>query len=102
MDPPDSRGGNGRPDPLRIRFPAPSRVAPYNEAGQVWRGQGAIHVWSAGSRIGNYQIEGELGVGGMARVYRAFQVGLERYVAIKVLPRELAFEAELVQRFRRE
>jgi hypothetical protein len=67
-----------------------------------WVTWGISVPWSAGSTVGSYRIVDELGVGGMARVYRAYQIGLDRHVAIKVLPRELAFEAELVERFRRE
>ena len=55
-----------------------------------------------GKTIGNYQIGEELGRGGMAVVYRAYQPSLNRYVAIKVLPPQLAFDREFVQRFQRE
>ena len=39
-----------------------------------------------GARIGHYQIESQLGAGGMGVVYRAFDSRLERHVAIKVFP----------------
>ncbi len=39
-----------------------------------------------GTRIGQYQIESQLGAGGMGVVYRAFDSRLERHVAIKVFP----------------
>jgi serine/threonine protein kinase len=55
-----------------------------------------------GKSLGNYQIVEELGRGGMAVVYRAYQPSLSRYVAIKVLPPQLAFDQEFVQRFLRE
>jgi serine/threonine protein kinase len=55
-----------------------------------------------GRRLGQYQIVQEIGRGGMAVVYRAYQPALERYVAIKVLPRELTFDPEFVARFLRE
>jgi serine/threonine-protein kinase len=55
-----------------------------------------------GKQLGNYQIVGELGRGGMAVVYRAFQPSLNRYVAIKVLPPHLGFDQEFVKRFQRE
>ncbi len=49
-----------------------------------------------------YDILDELGRGGMAVVFRARERALERDVAIKVLPRSLAFDAGLVERFQRE
>jgi len=51
---------------------------------------------------GDYEIVEELGRGGMAVVYRAFERSLEREVAIKVLPIARTFDAELVARFQRE
>ena len=49
-----------------------------------------------------YQIEDEIGRGGMAVVYRARDRRLERLVAIKVLPPELALDPALGARFTRE
>ena len=55
-----------------------------------------------GKQLGNYKIVNELGRGGMAVVYRAYQSSLNRYVAIKVLPPHLGFDQEFVERFQRE
>jgi serine/threonine protein kinase len=55
-----------------------------------------------GKQLGNYKIVSELGRGGMAVVYRAYQASLNRYVAIKVLPPHLGFDQEFVERFQRE
>lgn len=49
-----------------------------------------------------YEILEELGRGGMAIVYRARELALEREVAIKVLPAVMTFDAEFVERFQRE
>lgn len=49
-----------------------------------------------------YVVEKELGRGGMAVVYRGREKGLEREVAIKVLPPEMALQGGTADRFRRE
>lgn len=56
----------------------------------------------SGRQFGPYHIDKPLGEGGMAVVYKAYQPSMERYVAVKVLPQELASEAEFVGRFRQE
>jgi serine/threonine-protein kinase len=55
-----------------------------------------------GSRLGPYEIRGVLGAGGMSRVYRAYDPGLDRDVAIKALSRELSAEEASLRRFERE
>lgn len=55
-----------------------------------------------GKTIGRYRIESEIGRGGMGVVFRGRQVSLNRPVAIKVLPPQLALDEEFVQRFRQE
>ncbi len=49
-----------------------------------------------------YRIESLIGCGGMAAVYRGTQVSLDRPIAIKLLPSEVAADAQFVERFRRE
>lgn len=51
---------------------------------------------------GKYQIQSEIGRGGMGIVYRAFDQNLRRVVAVKVLAPQLAVDPEFVQRFRHE
>lgn len=51
---------------------------------------------------GQYQVERELGRGGMGVVYLALDVGLDRRVAVKVLPPALRGHPELRERFLRE
>jgi len=57
---------------------------------------------SDGTNLGPFRILGPLGRGGMASVYRAFEPGLERSVAIKVLPPEYLHDPTFAERFRRE
>jgi SH3-like domain-containing protein len=56
----------------------------------------------AGRTLGQYQIIEEIGRGGMAVVYKAWQPSLNRHVAIKVLPPQLTFDTTFVQRFQQE
>lgn len=51
---------------------------------------------------GHIEIKQLVGVGAMGRVYRAFQRGIDRDVAVKILHRELSANAQLVSRFTRE
>jgi serine/threonine protein kinase len=53
-------------------------------------------------KIGRYEIKSELGRGGMATVYRAYDPSFEREVAIKVLPREMLHDSQFRVRFERE
>ena len=53
-------------------------------------------------QLGNYQLLERIGVGGMGEVWRAEDTQLLRHVAIKILPRQLALDAEWKERFLRE
>ncbi|HET9221723.1 MAG TPA: serine/threonine-protein kinase, partial [Roseiflexaceae bacterium] len=55
-----------------------------------------------GAQLGSYEIQALMGSGGMASVYRGFDVNLRRDVAIKVLSEEAATQPGLAARFRQE
>jgi serine/threonine protein kinase len=52
--------------------------------------------------LGHIEIRQLVGLGAMGRVYRAFQRGIDRDVAVKVLHRELSANPTVVARFNRE
>lgn len=51
---------------------------------------------------GRFRIEREIGTGGMGTVYLATHLGLERPVAVKIIKREFAGDADVAERFLRE
>ena len=51
---------------------------------------------------GRFRIEREIGTGGMGTVYLATHLGLERPVAVKIIKREFAADADVADRFLRE
>ena len=55
-----------------------------------------------GKQLGRYQVVSPLGEGGMATVFKAYQPGMDRYVALKVLPQQYARDAEFTGRFEQE
>jgi serine/threonine protein kinase len=58
--------------------------------------------FTAGTRLGPYEILAAIGAGGMGEVYRARDTKLNRDVAIKVLPDAFATDPDRLERFRRE
>ena len=56
----------------------------------------------AGSQIGSYEIVREIGRGGMGVVHLAHDTRLDRDVAIKALPQDVAGDADRLARFHRE
>src|SRR5919204_3810472 len=56
----------------------------------------------ARARLGPYEILAPLGAGGMGEVYRARDTRLDRMVAIKILPADVAADPHRRERFRRE
>jgi len=55
-----------------------------------------------GQMLGPYRIINQIGKGGMATVYKAYQPSVDRYVAVKVLPSQLAESKEFAARFQQE
>jgi serine/threonine protein kinase len=57
---------------------------------------------SPGSKLGPYEILGQIGAGGMGEVYRAKDPRLGREVAIKVLPASFSADPDRLRRFEQE
>jgi serine/threonine protein kinase len=57
---------------------------------------------SAGTRLGPYEVTALIGAGGMGEVYRARDTRLDRTVAIKVLPTDVAADPDRRRRFEQE
>lgn len=71
----------------------------------LWREDARVGVGDGdliGQRLGEFRLESLLGSGGMAEVYRALDLRLNREVAVKVLPPTLAADSSYVVRFRTE
>src|SRR5919201_2296774 len=49
-----------------------------------------------------FRLEEKVGAGGMSSVYRAFDPTLERWVAIKLMHRDISHDPDQLERFRRE
>lgn len=56
----------------------------------------------SGQKLGQYELRERLGRGGMAEVYKAYQPGMDRFVAVKVMLGHLADDEGFVARFKRE
>jgi serine/threonine protein kinase/tetratricopeptide (TPR) repeat protein len=56
----------------------------------------------AGAKLGRYEIRSKIGEGGMGEVYLAIDTELDRTVAIKILPQDLASDEKHLQRFIQE
>ena len=63
---------------------------------------GKVYLLNAGDRIGPYVVTRPLGAGGMGQVYLVEHQQLRKRYALKILPAELASEADFIDRFRIE
>src|SRR5712664_3462801 len=58
--------------------------------------------FSPGARLGRYEIKSQLGAGGMGEVYLAQDTKLDRRIALKILPADLAANHDRMRRFTQE
>jgi serine/threonine protein kinase len=83
-----------------IGSPAAERAAPMLASDQI--AEGPVQRLKPGQEIAHYEIKQLLGVGGMGEVYLASDRRLDRLVALKILPQEVATDQRRMLRFKQE
>src|SRR5688572_8605717 len=97
--------GNATADPAAGTATAvaqPGGVAPIDMTPGGANGEDSLISLTKEHLGKDYRIEKELGRGGMAVVYKAVEIALERTVAIKVVPPDSANVGQAAERFKRE
>jgi eukaryotic-like serine/threonine-protein kinase len=110
VNPEQSRGPGRTPKACpscAARFPADALFcsfdgSPLTTSPSVIAAAAATDPYVGREILGHIEIRQLVGIGAMGRVYRAFQRGIDRDVAVKILHRELSSNAALVARFDRE
>lgn len=91
---------------LRARFQSQLRAVPKNNGAASAPASAPRSASSLalvpGDVLGHYRLDSVVGIGGMGVVYKATDTLLDRVVAIKVLPDDVAMNARHLARFRRE
>ena len=57
------------------------------------------YLMNEGTQIGPYRLENQIGRGGMAEVWKAFNTGLHRYEALKFIAAHVSHDRDLAERF---
>lgn len=91
-----------RPPPAGMPVPKPAVPGRSDPPGRSTRPPTAKTASDSRIQLGPYRLLEKIGAGGMGTVYRAVHVELDREVALKVLPAQLASNPTMVARFKRE
>jgi len=67
----------------------------------IWGDERLLTV-AAGTKLGRYEIRSKIGAGGMGEVYLAQDTKLDRKVALKILPADVATHPDRMKRFVQE